>query len=316
MAQQREIRGVTTSRISGDAAVRLAAFAFLRSQQELHGDVLPRDTLAAGFQFEGRRVPLVGPQGIFKPAILESIPLSITTAPEIAGKARPYDDEISREGYISYRYRGTDRNHVDNVGLRRAMEQQVPLIHFEGLEKGLYFARYPVYIVSDDPASLTFHVLADEFREAPSDVILGEPSDVRRKYVTRQTMQRLHQAKFRVQVLRAYRYSCTVCTLRHGELLDAAHILPDKDPRSLPVVSNGLGICKLHHAALDTNIIGIRPDLVVDVRRDVLDEIDGPMLEHGLQEMSGRKIGVPRRPDQRPNPDHLEERYEQFKKAG
>ena len=80
-----------------DSRVRMAAFAFLREQRQLHGDGLPRRVLTEGFSFEGVRVPLVGPQGIFKPAILPEIPLSITTAPEVQGKPRPYDDDF-REG--------------------------------------------------------------------------------------------------------------------------------------------------------------------------------------------------------------------------
>ena len=36
------------------------------------------------------------------------------------------------------------------------------------------------------------------------------------------------------------------------------------------VVPNGLAICKLHHAAFDANILGIRPDYTVDLRLDVL----------------------------------------------
>ena len=56
--------------------------------------------------------------------------------------------------------------------------------------------------------------------------------------------------------------------------------------RGAPVVPNGLSLCKIHHAAYDENFLGVRPDLVVEVRADV-DQIDGPMLRHGLQEMAG-----------------------------
>ncbi len=54
-----------------DAQVRLAAFTFLEEQQRLAGDegVLPRKVLAEGFVYEGQRVPLMGPQGIFKPRV-------------------------------------------------------------------------------------------------------------------------------------------------------------------------------------------------------------------------------------------------------
>lgn len=52
-----------------DSSVRTAAFQFLTEQSRFHADgVLPRELLARGFDFRGRRVPLVGPQGIFKPA--------------------------------------------------------------------------------------------------------------------------------------------------------------------------------------------------------------------------------------------------------
>ena len=57
----------------------------------------------------------------------------------------------------------------------------------------------------------------------------------------------------------------------------------DRDPEGEPKVSNGLALCKLHHAAFDCHIIGVNPDYRVEVRVDVLEEIDGPMLEHGLQ---------------------------------
>jgi len=47
---------------------------------------------------------------------------------------------------------------------------------------------------------------------------------------------------------------------------------------------------KIHHAAYDTNIVGVDPDYRVHVRRDVLEEHDGPMLRHGLQGMQDVRI--------------------------
>src|SRR5215472_17437411 len=34
---------------------------------------------------------------------------------------------------------------------------------------------------------------------------------------------------------------------------------------------------------MKTNILGVRPDYIVEIRKDVLDEHDGPMLHHGLK---------------------------------
>ena len=74
-----------------DARVRVAAFNFLADQTRLLGEVLPRTLLAQGFPFEGTRVRLLGPhQGIFKPAILPELPLTITTVPIVEGQERPY----------------------------------------------------------------------------------------------------------------------------------------------------------------------------------------------------------------------------------
>jgi len=296
-----------------DRVVRVAAFNFLKEQSTLHGgSVLPRDILQRGFEFDGRRVPLLGPPGIFKPAVCQ-LPLSITTAPEIAGKPRPYEDEPTYEG-VHYRYRGTDPRHPDNTGLRRAMAEHVPLVYFHGHRPGLYHAEWPVYVVGDDPGRLTFTILTEDVSDA--DATTGVADAPRRAYLAVLMVRRLHQSLFRVRVLDAYDETCAVCRLRHQELLDAAHILPDKHPLGEPVVPNGLALCKLHHAAFDADILGVRPDLKIEVRHDVLREADGPMLKVGLQGFDGQIITVPRQKSLRPNVDFLAERYERFRKAG
>lgn len=298
---------------TGDGVIRLAAFEFLAALVDAHGEVLPIAPLRAGFEFDGRRVPLMGPQGIFKPAVLADMPLSITTVPEVAGRPRPYEDEVGPEGFLRYRYRGTNSNHVDNAGLRRAMERQAPLIYFHGLVPGQYYAQWPAFVIGDDPAGLSFTVAIDDPHMLRADLDVTVADEARRAYVTRLAKHRLHQFLFRQRVLKAYRTSCAVCLLRHPELLDAAHILPDSDPRGAPVVPNGLAMCKLHHAAFDRNIIGVRPDLVLKVRNDVLSEVDGPMLRHGLQSLDGnRLLVVPGKPIERPDREFLAERYEGF----
>lgn len=211
----------------------------------------------------------MGPQGIFKPAALPDAPLSITTVPFVEGMARPYEDEVGADGFLRYRYRGTDPLHHDNVGLRRAMERQLPLVYLYGTAPGWYRPEWPVFIVNNNPSSLTFTVAMDDPQALRPDLTFDVVDEARRSYVTRLVRQRLHQLAFRQRVLLAYRESCAVCRLRHVELLDAAHIRPDAHPAGLPIVSNGLAMCKLHHAAFDRNIVGIRPDLIVEVREDI-----------------------------------------------
>jgi putative restriction endonuclease len=303
-----------------DAHIRLGAFRFLEEQRRLAPDegVLTRKVLEQGFTYEGQRVPLVGPQGIFKPRLLREVPLSITTVPVIEGETRPYDDAFGDDGLLRYRYRGTDPRHHENVGLRLAMERKVPLIYFHGVLPGLYVAEWPVYIVGDDPARLTFTVSVDDRRFASlgsTGQLDVEEAEIRRRYATRLFQQRLHQREFRERVVRAYQYHCAVCRLRRDELLQAAHIVPDADPLGVPSVPNGLALCTLHHAAFDTYLIGITPDYEVEVRRDVLEEKDGPMLIHGLQGFHGARLLVPRRPSSQPDRHLLEHRFAEFRRV-
>ena len=114
-------------------------------------------------------------------------------------------------------------------------------------------------------------------------------------------------------MLQAYRDSCALCRLRHRELLDAAHIVPDSEPGGEPVVTNGIALCTLHHAAFDKLLIGIRPDYVVAVRTAILEEIDGPMLQHGLKGLHERRLELPHDTRLRPDPDLLARRWERFK---
>ncbi|HKM43735.1 MAG TPA: HNH endonuclease, partial [Limnochordia bacterium] len=126
---------------------------------------------------------------------------------------------------------------------------------------------------------------------------------------------RLHQQAFRTRVLQAYRSQCAFCSLRHAELLDAAHIIPDRDPQGEPVVSNGLSLCKIHHAAYDRHFIGVTPDYQIVVRRDLLEEIDGPMLRYGIQEIHKNQLILPTKQVEQPDRDRLALRYEQFQKV-
>lgn len=109
----------------------------------------------------------------------------------------------------------------------------------------------------------------------------------------------------------AYSCRCAICQLAHSPLLDAAHIIPDSENGNASV-SNGLALCKIHHAAYDNNIIGITPDLVVQVNRDALEETDGPMLLHGIQEFHGQRLMVIPKGKRRPDRDFLATRFDRF----
>jgi putative restriction endonuclease len=143
------------------------------------------------------------------------------------------------------------------------MLERVPLVYFHAVTPGYYAAAYPVFVVGDDPTALFFSMQVDDLSSALANAVdattIGEDrSEPRRAYVTASFRRRLHQVAFRERVIRAYRDRCALCRLHHLPLLDAAHITPDADPEGEPVVSNGLALCKLHHAAFDSFFFAVR----------------------------------------------------------
>lgn len=294
-----------------DRAVRQGTFEFLQRLSDQYGEVLRRDELQAGFLFDGVRVPLLSPTGIFKPRIL-NLPLTITTAPNA-----PYPDRF-RDGLLYYRYRGTrqDIHHRDNTGMKNARTAGVPLIYLHGLVPGKYVAAWPVYVVDCNDQTLIFTIEVDKEVTYPENRVEDVRNDIereiRRRYATVETTIRLHQRTFRERVVSAYNQQCAMCRLRHQELLDAAHIVPDAEDAGEPIVNNGIALCKIHHAAFDQGILGIRPDYVVQIRQDVLNETDGPMLKYGLQEMHEVQLTVPTNRNALPDPKRLQVRYERF----
>jgi putative restriction endonuclease len=118
-----------------------------------------------------------------------------------------------------------------------------------------------------------------------------------------------------LEVMRAYRHRCAICTLRERALVQAAHIVPDGEPDGIAAVVDGLALCAIYHLAFDRNLLGIDPAGVVHIADRLLREIDGPMLRTGLQGFHGETIAVPRRPEDRPDPARLQARFERFVRA-
>jgi putative restriction endonuclease len=305
-----------------DIELRNAALEHVRELQRRYDDLVPVRALGEGFQFRDRRVSFGSfYSGIFRPKELEGpAALCLVTAPPKSGRPAPYDDAIDdATGRLIYRFRAarTDtpaarlQAAADNRALVAAHELAVPVIHFRGIASGQYAVVAPAFVIAvDEQAQLVELQAALPLADTtPAGLVSGE--DVRR-YATREAVVRLHQHRFRAAVLRAYTTHCAVCRLREASLLQAAHIVEDRDPAGHATVVNGISLCAIHHLAYDRNLLGIDPGGVVHIARRLLDEIDGPMLRSGLQEFHGAAILQPRRPDEQPDPERLELRYEQF----
>ncbi|WP_433565439.1 HNH endonuclease [Nocardia sp. CA-151230] len=233
--------------------------------------------------------------------------LSILSDPK--GK---YADEELQDSLFAYAYREGSVN-GDNKKLRAALDLDLPLLLLRKIADGVFVPVPRVYVVADDQENRQFLIaLHDSLRLVENPL---ELQPLEREYVERVTKQRLHQPEFRGRVLRAYECRCAVCHLKHAKLLDAAHIIADGKPNGTPTVDNGLSLCKIHHAAYDENFLGITPGYQIRINQSLMDEIDGPMLRHGLQEMNGRQLFTPARGKDKPSSDRLAVRFAEFEAA-
>jgi putative restriction endonuclease len=306
--------------LEAEHRVRAAAFAFLTETAERRGTPLVRQDDLSMFTFEGEPFRLMATQtGIWKPRQL-SAALSFRTVHVRDPSQRPYDDEEGPDGFLRYKWRFRDPtdpanySHANNRAMRAAMELGLPMIWFQGVASGMYLPVYPVYLADEEPHAQQFVVALDnQSLQLRRDLELQDPVLVR-TYAERVVKERLHQRMFRERVLLAYKSRCSICQLRHVRLLDAAHVLADADGGE-PVVTNGIAMCKIHHAAYDADIFGIAPNYRVGVRSDVMDELDGPTLRYTLQAINNQPIDVPTQRSARPDPDLLEIRWNRFRAA-
>lgn len=288
--------------------VRAAAFAYV---DRLVQGAVPYVTRAQleGFVFEGELVPLITQQGIRKPSGWSTV-LAVVSTSRAAGDGG-YDDVHLEDGRVLYRYMRSGASYSDsyNAALARTADEARPILYLIQVAPGVYEPTYPIFVEATgahDGVLLSEDPPAGEY---------GDLIDIR-QYRERSQKVRLHQREFRARVLYAYEDRCCICRLARRGLLDAAHIIDDANDEGYAVVQNGLSMCRIHHGAYDQYLIGIRPDLTIDVATDVLEEVDGPMLQHMLKDIRGQRINVPRSRSAMPRPEALEWKYERFRSAG
>ena len=301
-----------------DSLIRMTAFEHVRMLAAAH-DHLTATELAPGFTFRGERIPLINLQrGIFKPRQMRFL-LTIRTVFPRTGRKVWYDDqrEVHRQIFegdeaIDYAFMGDNPNAADNRWLREAYENAIPVIYFLGVSPGCYQAVLPVFISDWNARTLKASVIFG----APDETILTPPQNsLERRYALRAVKQRLHQASFREAVITAYGGRCAVSRIPEPLLLDAAHIIEDKNERlGQPIVTNGIPLSKLHHAAFDAHLIGIDPDYRLHVSDRLLARDDGPMLD-ALKGLNGATLYVPDRRKDRPDRERLAMRFARFKAA-
>ncbi|GAA1172868.1 HNH endonuclease [Nesterenkonia xinjiangensis] len=303
--------------LAQDLDFRRLAFGWLEQRTEGGAKPLSRGEIQ---EFKGHRPEarhhLILQEGIWKPAELLGT-LSVTTGLPHGRKDRTiYHDEMSG-GLVDYQFTASPKKQHQNKGLVQAAELNLPVIYFRGTVSGAFDVYFPVYV--QIPPGRRTALLDLTSRSLPTGLVdfgySGSLIEVDPEHGERTVRSRLHQRDFRANVMTAYQKHCAVCTLGHSKLLDAAHIVEDSQG-GRPEISNGLALCKIHHAAYDSNIMGISPDHRIHIRRDILEETDGPMLRHGLQDHEGQQLRVlPANRTWHPDREALAERFDTFKTA-
>lgn len=124
--------------------------------------------------------------------------------------------------------------------------------------RGLQGEQRQIYLEASAPEIQAAHL--DEA------VLRGEPISIddienRRGHVLQRRLKRNH--RFSSAVLPLYEYSCAICEMQLNTV-EAAHIIPVHDTRSVDESWNGISLCRNHHRLYDQRIIVI--DEAVTIR--------------------------------------------------
>lgn len=125
--------------------------------------------------------------------------------------------------------------------------------------------------------------------------------------------QRVNQSFFRSVILSSYDFKCCISGIKNPELLEACHIVDwscDNKNRTNP--ENGLCLNILFHRAYDKNLLGITPNLHVEISNEMIDGTCDDDYRDYLKNINGKKLQMPTR--FYPNPEFLEIHYNRFLK--
>jgi putative restriction endonuclease len=212
------------------------------------------------------------------------IPVSLTLPPSVPADtlARAIDDN----GMLRYPWK--NRSQKDR-NLLVALEARVSLVVLAPTSNDTYQAVFPVYVHRYLHRDQVFEL---DVNGAYLPIRLGSAPEYERRWTIGTTRQRLHQPVFRRDVLQAYNSQCAVCGLGIASLLDAAHIVPDRDEHGIASVINGMALCKNHHAAFDNGLLAVSEDLTIHVSDLIMNSGPDEAVDRLLKDYDGRKLAV------------------------
>ena len=289
------------------AAIRRAVIETIERRSE----PIFREKELLNFQAGTRSVPLLDeaaavctPAGFhFQSPLSLRLPEPIGVPPKL----------VDSNGFMRHPRKSSRLKDGRDQALLHALESRVPLILLRPLGNQEYQALYPVFVNRFVHKDGEFEFDMNQvYTTAESDAPAPE---YERRWNPSNTWRRVHQPVFRRDVLKAYRGRCAVCGLNIVELLDAAHIVPDHHELGIASVSNGLALCKIHHAAFDAGLLAITEDFRVAISQRIMSNDAGEAVDHALRKFHGQSLEViPGAKNLRPRSDLLRIAIDRFDK--
>ncbi len=112
---------------------------------------------------------------------------------------------------------------------------------------------------------------------------------------------------FRKKVYDAYNNKCAMCGIQL-ELIEAAHIVPHSHEIGTDDISNGVGLCSLHHTAYDKSLIYFDNDFSIKVNKNKMKYLEKMGLDGGFrkfEELAFDKLQLPQNHILKPNIENI-----------
>jgi putative restriction endonuclease len=233
--------------IDRDHAIRQAAFIHFAQLDRQFSEAVPWLAIQAGFLFHGECIYLgITQRGIHRPTQLQHSVLSIKNTKSKQRRTARSDDAIGSDDYFVYAFQGRDPSNHHNTCLRDAFEDHTPLVNIYALILGVYQILFSCYLMGWSPRALRSTLAVVSLYELGRSEIHDTAHPIDRSYRTIEAKVRLHQAQFRELVLGAYGRRRVISRIPIPGLPEAAYIIPDRDQRGHPEVSNRLCLSTLH----------------------------------------------------------------------
>ena len=199
--------------VDPDLGLRQAAVSRARELAQRYDDLVPLAQLQAGFVFDDQRVSFGSFQKGIHRARVQRGPAALTLTTSLKD---PYGDTYDEGGALfTYAYRAGALDQADNRALRAAFELQTPLVYFRAMAPGQYLVVAPMFVTADDPSARA--VLLEPglpVQDMQPGGLVSAP-DVR-AYATREARLRLHQQRFKLEVMRNKSRQTVTGTLPRG----------------------------------------------------------------------------------------------------